>query len=179
MGNAPIGNNFWEGPLGVVNLNFDSMDLGKTTDETELEYIEDLKEIFYAQDGTQPAELIPTGQGYRLTCKLAELTPARLAKLMRGFTVVGNSVKLAVDLYRSGKTNFAKALTVTRADSDGTASTDPLFKLNIYKAFPKVSKPATFGPENQRTADVEFIIFRDATHSNAFGYSGYASSLGL
>ena len=180
MANAPIGNNFWEGELGVVRLTFDGTALGKTTEETAIEFIEDLKDIMFAQDGTQPADKIPTGQAYQITCNLGEVTLARLEKLLRGITVSGNSASLGADLYRSGKDNFAKVLTLTRVDSEGVASTDPLYKLTFYLAMPIIAAGlSTFGPDTQKITPVTFYCFRDESNSNKFGYSGYATSLGL
>lgn len=179
MANNPIGNNFIEGPLGVVRLYFDGIDLGKTIDEATIEFIEDLKDIFYAQDGTQPADKIPTGQAYQVTCKLGEQTVARMAKLIRGMTVSGNSAKLGVDLYRSGKVNFSKVLEIKRVDSDGVASTDVVYRLYFYKAMAIINgQIANFGPDGQREMEVTFYIFKDDT-KGCFGFWGYASSLGL
>lgn len=178
MANNPMGLDFIEGVLGVVKLTFNNVDLGKTMDEATLEFIEDIKDIFFAQDGTQPADKVPTGQAYQLTCKLAQQTWARLKELMRGVTVVGHNALLGTDLYRSGKDNFAKALTVARVDSDGVASTVPEFIMNFYLAFPMVTAFSTFGPDTQRTVDVTFYMFRDPLHGNYFGYSGLGSSLG-
>ena len=73
---APIGSNFIEGVLGVVNLNFDGTDLGKTLDEASIEFIEDMKSIKYAQNGTQDYDKIPTGQGYRAFAAQASKCPA-------------------------------------------------------------------------------------------------------
>lgn len=175
----PMGNNFFEGVLGVVQLTYDNVDLGKTLDEATLEFIEDLKDIFYAQFGTQPYDKIPTGQAYQLSCKLGEQTLARMAKLIRGFSYNGNSAKLGVDLYRSGRDNFSKVLEVKRVDSDGNASSNSLFRLYFYKAMPTINGTvANFGPDSQREFDVTFYIFKDAT-KGAFGFSGYASSVGL
>lgn len=183
MANPPIGNNFVEGPLGVVRLTFDSVALGKTLDEATIEFIEDMKDIKFAQDGTQPADKIPTGQAYRVTCKLGEPEWDRLSKLMRGLTPSGdgNSAKLGRDIYRSGKTNFAKVLVIQRVDSDGVASTDPRFRLTFYKAIPSVSGAiGPFGPDTQRGVDVVFDCMYDETVGHeCFGYSGYPTSLGL
>lgn len=180
MGNAPIGNDFIQGCLGVVNLKFNNVDLGKTIGETNIEWIEDWKDILYAQNGTQPYDQIPTGQGYRVTTKLGEPTWTKLQQLMRGITIVGDNVKLGRDIYRSGRTNFAKLLEIFRVDSDGTSYTsDPAYKLTFYKALPKPTGPiGAFGPDNQREVEVEFYIFYDED-KDCFGYQGYASSLGL
>lgn len=181
MANAPIGNNFIEGVLGVVTLNFNGVELGKTIDETTIEFIEDLKDIMFAQDGTQPYDKIPTGQAYQVTTKIGEITWARLEKVLRGITLgnSGNSAKLGRDIYRSGRDNFAKVLTLTRVDSDGNASTDPLFKLTFYKALPTVNGAiGGFGADVQREVEVVFYIFYDES-KEAFGYAGYASSVGL
>lgn len=180
MANAPIGNNFIEGELGVVRLNFNGVELGKTTEDTVIEFIEDIKDIMFAQDGTQPADKIPTGQAYQVTCNLGEVTLARLEQLLRGITVSGNSASFGADLYRSGKDNFAKELILSRVDSDGVASSDPLFKMTFYLAMPIISASlATFGPDTQKTTPVTFYCFRDESNSNKFGFMGYASSVGL
>ena len=57
-----LGNNFIEGPLGVVQLEFNGVDIGKTFEDTEIEFIQDVTDILYAQDGTQPADKVRTGQ---------------------------------------------------------------------------------------------------------------------
>jgi len=181
MANAPMGSDFIQGVLGVVRLTFDGTELGKTVDEANIEFIEDIKDIMFAQDGTQPSDKVPTGQAYQVTCKLGQQTWARLDKLMRGVTIAGDgSVALGADLYRSGKDTFSKVLVITRVDSDGDAWTDPMYRLTFYKAFPTVTGPiANFGPDTQRTVDVQFYMFRDSTHDNAFGFMGYSTSLGL
>jgi hypothetical protein len=183
MANPPLGNNFIEGPLGVVLLTFNSVPLGKTTDETNLEFIEDMKEIKYAQDGTQPADKIPTGQLYRLTAKLAQPTWARLKEVLRGITLGDNvnNAKLGRDIYRSGFDSFAKSLVVARVDSDGAASTDPKHCLTFFKALPTVNGSiGAFGPDTQRSVEVVFDCFYDeSTGHECFGYSGVASSLGI
>jgi len=179
MANPPMGLNFIEGSLGVVNLVFNNVNLGKTIDEATLEFIEDMKDINFAQDGTQPYDKVPTGQAWQITCKLGELTWARLKEVLRGITVSGNSAKLGRNIYLSGRDNFAKVLTVTRVDSDGNSSTDPLYRLYCYKALPTVNGAiGAFGPDTQREVEVVFYLFYDETNE-AFGYSGYASSLGL
>ena len=179
--NPPIGHNFIEGPLGVVKLTFDSADLGKTEGEASLEFIEDMKDIKYAQMGTQPADKIPTGQAYQVNCKLAEITWARLNKIMRGLTVASNNAKLGRDIYRSGFTNIAKVLELTRVDSDGNPSTDPKFRLTFWKAIPSAKgSVGAFGPDTQRTMEVSFFCIYDETKGHeGFGYSGSATSLGI
>jgi len=174
----PLGSNFIEGPLGVVQITFDSVDLGLTIDEANLEFIEDIKDIFYAQYGTQPADKIPTGQAYQLTCKFGQPTWARLEKLLRGLTVSGNNALAGRDLYRSGITSFAKSMSVARVDSTGVISANPLYRIVCPKAMPMVTNLGAFGPDQQREVEVNFYIFFDTTIS-AFWYAGYASSLGL
>ena len=181
--NPPIGANFIEGPLGVVDLNFNNVGLGKTMGGAELEFIEDMKDIKYDQDGTQPSDKIPTGQAYQVTCKLAEPEWARLEPLMRGLTVSpgGNSVLLGSDIYRSGKVNFAKVLVITRVDSDGNKSTDPKFRLTMWKALPMVTGAiGPFEPDTQRTVNVVFYCFYDETAGHeGYGFSGCGSSVGV
>ena len=179
MANQPIGNNFIEGELGVVNLTFDSVALGKTIDEATIEFIEDMKEIKFAQNGTQPYDFVPTGQAYKVTCKLGQLTWDRLAKLLRGVTPSGdgNSAKLGRDLYRSGRSSFAKELVITRVDSDGVNSTDLRFRLTFWLALPMVNGAiGPFGPDTQRAVEVSFyILYDEAAGHKAFGYEGYSS----
>lgn len=180
MANPPIGNSWIEGELGVLQLEFDSLDLGYTTDATELEFIEDVADTFYQQFGTQPYDKIPTGQAYQLTCMLGQINPERLAKIARGITISGDkkSMKAGSDLYRSGRTNFAKQLIARRVDSSGAVSTDPRFKFIAPKAFPMPSGNVSFEASTQKALSVTFYLFKDST-LDVFFYTGYASSLGL
>jgi hypothetical protein len=180
MANPPIGNSFIEGPLGVVQLEFDGLDLGLTTDATELEFIEDMVDIVYQQYGTQPYDKIPSGQAYRITCTLGQVTPAIIAKLARGITVsgTGKGMKFGSDLYRSARTNFAKVLKVKRVDSEGDASADSNYIAYFYLAIPMITGPVSFESGTQRGLTVEFFILKEMT-KKAFGYFGYPSSLGL
>jgi hypothetical protein len=178
MANAPIGDNFFEGELGVVRIEFNDILMGKTTEDTEIQWIEDIQDIFFQQDGSQPADKIPTGQAYMVTCTFGEITLARLQQLMRGFTPTGNSVALTRDLYRSAKTNFSKKLVLKRVDSDGDSWTNTHFWLTFYAAFPMVTGNFQWGATTQRNIQVQFYIFRDDTNK-AFGYVGNATSAGL
>lgn len=178
--NPPIGNNIIEGPLGVVVIDFNNIYMGKTIDEVTVEYIEDIKDILYAQDGTQPYDKIPTGQAYQVTATFGEQTITRLKEVMRGITQSGggNSAAYGRDIYRSGRENFAKELVLTRVDSEGNASANPFFRWLFYKAMPIITGSIVYGPDTQRGMEVQFYCFYDET-KEAFGYSGYASSVGL
>lgn len=173
-----LGNNFLEGPLGVVRLEFDGLDLGKTLDGSEIEFIEDVTDIMYDQDGTQPGDKVRTGCAWQITTQLAEQTLERLEKVMKGLTRAGNSAKLGRELYLSAKENEAKVLKVIRVDSEGVKSTDAHFIMTFYKAWPQVTGPVTYGPDAQRALPVTFYCFFDDTNT-AFGYFGNASSVGL
>jgi hypothetical protein len=176
-----VGNNFWEGSLGVVRIEFDSVDLGKTVDEANIEYIEDIKDIFYAQDGTQPADKYRTGAAYQVTASFGQITIPRIEKLIKGTEAsgAGNSLKLSRELYLSMREQEGKVLIVRRVDSEGAVSTNPDFILNFYNAAPLVTGSTfIYGPDTQRVIEITFYVFFDETNL-AFGYSGYASSLGL
>jgi len=178
MANPPIGTNFMEGPLGVVVLNFNGVDLGKTIDDATLEFIEDIKDILYAQDGTQPYDKIPTGQAYQVTCKMGQITYQRLAQVLRGLKYSApGSASFGRDIYRSGRDNFSKVLTLTRVDSDGNASADPFYKATFWKAMPTVNGAlGAFGPDTQREVEVVFYCFYDETKEQ-FGFSGHETSV--
>lgn len=180
MSNQPIGSHFLEGVLGVVTPEFGGEDLGKTGEDTEIEFVEDITDILHAQDGTQPYDKIPTGQGYVVRCKFTEPSNTVVAALQRGVTLSGDgkSANLGRDIYRSGRENFTKLLKLKRVDSNGQASTDPLFILNFYKAMWTTTSAILYGPESQRMIEGEFYIFFDEDNLT-FGYTGYATSLGL
>ena len=166
--------------MGVIDLVFDGVYLGYTMEEADLEFIEDVKDIFFAQLGTQPSDKVPTGQAWQVSAKIGQTTLARLQKLVRGITVNGHSAKLGPDLYRSGYENFAKRLVCRRCDSDGVASNDPTQRSTFYKAFPMVSGSVggPMGPDTQRGTEVNFYCFNDRGRK-AFGFIGRASSVGL
>ncbi len=181
MANPPFGLDFIQGSLGVVLLTSDNVDLGKTIDEASFEFIEDMKDIMFAQNGTQPDDKVPTGQGYQITVKLGQITWERLQKVLRGLTVAasGHSALLGRDIYRSGRAAFARELIVTRVDSDGVRETNPFYRLVFWNAMPTVNGAiGSFGPDTQREVEVVFYVFYDETNGG-YGYSGYASSLGL
>jgi hypothetical protein len=181
MANPPIGNCFIEGPIGVCRVRFNGVELGKTLDVVEVTPVEDIKEILHAQDGTQPYDYVPTGQGWSFKCKMTEPTWLRIKELMRGITVTpaGTSAKAGRDMYRLARTSFAKELILTRVDSDGVNSTNALFVLTVFLAFPKIATDiGQYGPDNQRAVEVEFIALYHESHK-CFWYSGYGSSLDI
>jgi hypothetical protein len=177
MGSTPIGANFWEGPLKVVRITWDNVDMGKTTADTELTKTEDVKDIIYQQDGTQYHDKIPTGVSWMLTCTLGEITTARLDKLHDAVTQVGNSLKMGKALFHSWREQAAQ-LEVFAVDEDGDASSDVLQRMIAPLAYPEITGPIQYGADTQRSLPVTFHIFYDTTE-NVFFYSGYASSLGL
>jgi hypothetical protein len=178
--NPPMGDDFTEGEMGVVDVEFDGVNLGYTMEDSDLERIKDEKDIKFAQLGTQPSDKIGTGAAWKFTCKMGETTLARLNKVMDGLTVVGHNAKLGQDIYRSGYDNFAKRLVLRRVNSDGTPSTDAAFRTTFYKAYPTVSGSVAgpMGPDSQRGTQVVFFMFYDRTRK-CHGFIGRASSLGL
>lgn len=175
--NPPIGNNILEGPLGVVDIEFDGVYLGRTTADTELTAEEDNKEILYQQDGTKPDDWIPTGLNYLLTATFGEISSRLLSLVQRGFSGNKSSGKFGRDIYVSRKEN-AKVLKVTRINSEGQRSTDPKMSMNFYLTSPEVTGPIQYGADTQRNLPVSFYIFYDKINL-AFGYFGNASSQGL
>lgn len=179
MANAPIGTDFISGPLGVCRIEIDDIDMGKTNEDTEIELIEDITDIIYHQDGTQPYDKIPTGQAYQVTFTMAEITGARLEQLkIRGIDTEGSSIALKRDIYRSARDNFSVKLVLKRVDSDGNSWSDQHYWLTFYKAFCQVTSPVVYGSETQRSLQIQAYIFYDPD-KGAFGYQGIASSVGL
>jgi hypothetical protein len=174
----PMGKNFWEGVLGVVNINFNGVDLGKTTADTEIVIEQDIKDILFQQDGTQFADKVRTGMAISITATFGEISTALLETIQSGFVKVGENLKISRSLYQSMKDTEAKPMTLTRIDSEGDESTNPLYKLNVYKAVPIITGNIVYGADTQRGIGVTFYCFWDST-KKAFAYSGYASSLGL
>jgi len=175
-----IGNNFWEGSLSVVQAIYNDVDLGKTTQDTTIEYKEDIKDILFHQDGTQPADKIRTGAAWQVSLTFGEIDTTLVTSLLYGTTAsgTGESVKLSRELYRSGKTSESKELILKKVDSEGTVSTDPKQWLTFYSAMPQVTGSFAHGADTQREIEITFYCFFDSTNT-AFGYSGNASSLGL
>ena len=180
MGTTPIGNNIWEGPIGVVRIIYDSVDYGKTTADTELIKNEDVKDITYQQDGTQYYDKVPTGISYQLQVTFGEIDTALLAKMHDSITLsggAGNSLKVGKKLYHSWLEQ-AKLLEFVHIDEDGDASSDPLHKAKAPKAYPEITSNIIWGADTQRSVQITFHIFFDSTEK-LFLYSGYATSLGI
>lgn len=181
MLNPPIGNSFPEGCLGVCNVYFDNMYMGQTDGTTELKLEEDNKEIRYAQQGTAPADDIPTGMKYSVTANLAEITTARLAKVWRGLTIKNNSAKIGSEIYCSRRAN-AKVLKLVRINSEGQDATQPVFTCQFYLASPRITSNFQFGADVQRNLGIEWKIYKDNTldvlgNVKGYGYWGYPSSV--
>lgn len=175
-----MGDNIWEGPLGVVQLEYDNLDLGQTMEDTTLEFDQDIKDILFQQQGTKAADKVRTGIIPIVRCKLGEISTDKLAKVHSGTEVSGsgNSVAIKRELYRSMKDNEAKVLKVKRVDSEGAVTTDDDHILVFYKAISLITGTIDWGADTQRGLAVEFHCMWDETEE-AFGYSGKASSVGL
>ena len=175
-----MGNNIWEGPLGVVQLEYGGLDLGQTMEDTTVEPDQDIKDILYQQQGTKPADYVRTGIVYLVKCKLGEITTDKIEKVMSGIEVSGsgNAVKIGRELYRSMKTYESKVLKIKRVDSEGSVTTDDDHIIVFYKAISIVTGTIDWGADTQRGLSIEFRCVWDETEG-AFGYSGKASSVGL
>jgi hypothetical protein len=176
--NTPLGNNFWEGVLGVVNIIWNSIDFGKTTADTEIQLTQDLKDIIFQQDGTQRGDKVRTGIVYQVNCTFGEIDTELLDSLQPGITKsgAGNTAKIGRCLYQSMKDSEAKELQLIRVDSEGSSSSDPLHKCVFYLAAPEITGNIMYGADTQRNLAVSFHIFWNSTKS-AFGYSGIESSV--
>lgn len=179
MGTTPIGNNIWDSALKVVRIAWNGIDLGKTTADTELIKVEDVKDIIYQQDGTQYYDKVPTGISYQLQATFGEITTSLLSQMHDSITKsgAGNSLKTGKYLFHSW-IEQAQLLEVTCIDEDGDASTNPLFKMKAPKAYPEITSNIVWGADTQRSLQITFHIFFDSTEK-IFFYSGYASSLGI
>jgi hypothetical protein len=177
--NPPIGNNAWEGVLGVVRIEYDNLNCGKTTADTEMVPDQDIKDIIFQQDGTKYQDKVPTGIAWMLNCTFGVITTSLLDKMLEGLRPSGSGNSLAIEksIYFSWREN-AKVLIVRRVDSEGIASTDPRHRIKFYLAYPEITGNIQWGADTQRNLAVTFHIFWDETEK-AFGYSGYATSLGL
>lgn len=184
--NPPIGNNFFEGVIGVVNVYFKPPGaagftyLGKTTADTEITIDQDIKDIIFQQDGTKYADKIRTGVVHQVNATFGEIDTELLELMHNGWEASGsgNSMKLGRSLYQSWKDSEAGVLKLVRIDSEGSDSTDPFFTLNFYKAAPEITGPIQYGADTQRNLPTTFHVFWDETQG-AFGYMGNASSVGL
>jgi hypothetical protein len=177
--NQPMGLNALEGSLGVVKLTFNNVSLGKSMGECTIEHIEDKKEIKHDQDGTQPFDYVITGQAWKVKVPLSEITIARMQAVTRGITIAsGGSTSMGKDMFRSCRDNHTYKLILKRVMSDGSETTDPMYIINFYKAFPYITAPLKYSVDGQRVMEVEFYVFED-TANKMFGYVGYNSSLGL
>jgi hypothetical protein len=177
--NPPIGNNFLEGSIGVGRVEFDSVDLGKTIGDIEFEKVEDIKDITFAQDGTQPHDKVPTGIFYMAKVVLGETTIALIDKIddHSNKTPGGTGLKLGKSIYRSLRDN-AKQTVFKRVDSQGNSSTNPLYWLTAPKTFITTTGIPVLGPDSQRSIEATIYLFYDETNE-LFAYTGLASCAGV
>lgn len=176
--NPPIGNNILEGVLGVVDLIFDNVYLGRTTADTEIIPEEDNKEIMFGQTGTKPDDHVPTGISYTVNATFGQITAERIEKLQRGFEGNESSGVFGRNIYVSRREN-AKVLKIIRVNSEGERVTDEKMIITFYNASPQVTGTLLgYGPDLQRNFPVTFYIYYDTTN-RAYGYYGDASSRNL
>lgn len=180
MANRPMGDEFWGGSVGVVRLEYDNFDYGYTLDNTEIERLEDTKDIFAAQEGTQRFDIVRTGVGWNVLATFVNLDAALIAKLQQGVIVsgAGSSTLGKRSLYQSMKDNEAKRLRLKRVDSEGNSYADPKYWFTAYLAGVIITSNVMYGPDNQRVLSVTFPLFKDDT-KEAYWYTGFESSLGL
>ena len=180
MANPPIGVNVWEGVLGVVDIYFNNVYLGKTTADTELAIDEDLKDVIFQQDGTKYYDKVRTGIAWMLNCTFGQIDTDLAVTLLQGWvkSTTGNSVKIGRSLYQSMRNNEALPLEIRRVDSEGNPSTDPRHRIKFWLAAPQVTGNFQWGADTQRNLAVTFFIFFNE-NEEAFGYSGYATSVSV
>lgn len=176
------------GPLGNVRVEFNGVYLGKTTEDTALNKIEDVKDIIYSQDGTQPADHVSTGMMLQLNATFGEISTELLKKVLYSFSSqVGNpateddSGTFGRYIYTSLRTNKAKKLKIHATDSNGAALATVKDILNFYEALPVINENLiNWGADTQRNLPVEFKIYYNEFGANqvsggptgAFGYFG-------
>lgn len=180
-----------QGALGNVLVNFDGDDLGKTTEDTMLTKIEDVKDIIYSQDGTQPSDHIPTGILYQLNATFGEIRTSLLEKILYSFSTeaadpsADDSGTFGRYLYQSLRDNKQGKLIVTATDENGSKRTPDDDILNFYEAVPLIDENIiNWGADTQRNLPVRFMIYYSEFGANqvsggpvgAFGYYGSATT---
>lgn len=179
-----MANDIMDTPLGVVFLDFKpagaaaKIDLGKTTDATKILTEEDLKDIIYQQTGTKPFTKIRTGVSYMVQSVLGNPGLEILGAVNPNLKPSGSFISLnfSRELFKDLQ-DEAGELTVTRM-INGTRSTNPKDIIIFPSAAPRMTTEIGWGADLQRTVGVEWWIFVNESNES-FGYSGYASSLGL
>jgi hypothetical protein len=179
------------GPLGNVLINFDGDDLGKTTEDTALTKIEDVKDIIYSQDGTQPADHVSTGMLMQLNATFGEIRTTLLAKILYSFSTqaadpsTDDSGTFGRYIYLSLRDNKAKKLIITATDSDGAKRTVDDDILNFYESVPIIDENLiNWGADTQRNLPARFVIYYNSFGASqisggpagAFGYYGSATT---
>lgn len=176
------------GPLGNCRIEFDSDLLGKTTEDTSLTKIEDVKDILYSQDGTQPADHVSTGMLMQLNATFGEISTELLKKLLYSFdsqvsnpAVDDDSGTFGRYIYTSLRDNKAKVLKAYATDSEGAACTGDENIGCFYEAVPIIDENIiNWGADTQRNLPVRFVIYYhefgndqvSGGPSGAFGYFG-------
>lgn len=179
-----------QGPLGNVLINFDGDDLGKTTEDTQLTKIEDVKDIIYSQDGTQPADHVSTGMLMQLSATFAEIRTTLLEKIVYSFSSqatapsTDDSGTFGRYIYQSLRDNKQGKLIVTATNENGAKRTNDDDILNFYEVVPLIDENLiNWGADTQRNLPARFMIYFSefgvsqvsGGPSGAFGYYGSAS----
>ncbi len=190
MGVLTASNSFLlQGALGNVLINFGGDDLGKTTEDSQLTKIEDVKDILYSQDGTQPSDHISTGILYQLSATFGKIRTSLLEKILYSFS--SEAVDPSSDdsgtfgryIYLSLRDNKGAKLIVTATDENGVARTVDDDIMNFYEVVPLIDENIiNWGADTQRNLPTRFMIYYSEFGASqvsggpvgAFGYYGSA-----
>lgn len=178
-----MGTMFTDGEVSPARLEYNSVDLGLTIEDMELEKVINKKEIMVAQWGTAPYDIVDVGTYWRVRATVTYTTLTVQALFNKGITVsgAGTAAKHGDVNYKSYYDNYAATLIMKLVDSEsaGVANADPKYWFTWLKAVPvHASEIQTTGPETQRGIAIEFHCFKDRVNL-AYGYNGAASSVGL
>ena len=175
------------GPLGNVLMGYNGYMLGLTTEDTSLANQEDVKDILYSQEGTQPSDHVTTGKLLVVNGAFAEISTALLKLIVPGFNslstpgVGDDSATIGRFIYTSHRQNRAKALRLYATNSGGNALLDDESVLNCYEAIFLITDTIlNWGADTQRNVAFQCIIYYHkfgvdqvlGGPSGAFGYYG-------
>ena len=176
------------GPLGNGYIAFDGWNLGLTTEDTNLEFDKDIKDILYSQRGTKPSDHVETGKLMVLNATFGEVSTSLLKLIDYAFISnasddgTGDDSGVFIDyMYKSLRENKAKVLRFIAADANGEPLTQDYNIKNFYEAVPIIeSTYLNWGADTQRNVPVRFMIYSKIFGTEqisggpykAFGYYG-------
>lgn len=151
--------------LGPCQVEFNSVDLGKTQGGVKVSIKDDSVDLKSDQNGTAPEDTVITGTIVEVEASFAEVGFDLLSTVLNQSKIGASSGLVGESNVGTSLLSIAQELILTKY-SAGIPSTANIDRIVFPKAAPVGNIELTFDAENQRVANVMFKCFPSSVTAN-------------